>query len=91
MELPSFLSLGRIVVICTVLTVAGFFSLLIVANMMNRRGIAELQILDSEIDNYSSKIKVLDHDIATYSSLLRVEQRAKEMGLQPAKKIEYVK
>lgn len=58
---------------------------------MNRKGITELQKYDTDIAEYSRSIKALNYDIATYSSLLRVEQRAEEMGFRPTKKIEYIK
>jgi cell division protein FtsL len=87
----SSLSLGRVVVFFTVITIVSFLALLIVTNAMNRRGITELQKYDADISDYTRTLKIVDYDIATYSSLLRVEQRAQEMGFRPTKKIEYIK
>lgn len=91
MELPAFLSLRRVFAFTTLFTFISFFALLITANAVNRRGIKEIQLLEKDIDDYSLQIKELDRDIATYSSLMRVEQRAKELGLAPVKKVEYLK
>ena len=75
----------------TVATIVNFFALLIIANMMNRKGIEEIQNFDSQISESTDKIRILDHDIATYSSLVRIEQRARQMGLSPAKRVEYLR
>jgi len=91
MELPAFLTLRRVVLYSTVLLILSFFGLLITANMMNRRGIKELQVLKAEIGKYETETRVLDHDIATYSSLIRIEQRARELGMEPLKTVEYLK
>jgi cell division protein FtsL len=91
MDLPPFVSLRNVFVLTSVLTVLSFFALLITANVVNRRGIKEIQVLEKDIDLYSTQIKELDRDIATYSSLVRIERRSKELGLSPVKKVEYIK
>ena len=91
MELSSFPSLNRLLFYSTMLMVVSFFGLLITANMMNRRGIKELQALELEIEQYENNIRKLDHDIATYSSLMRIENRARELGMEQLKTVEYLK
>jgi cell division protein FtsL len=91
MEFFERFSLTRIFVIMTGLTVFSFFILLIVANVTSRKGIEEIGSYQKDIRAADSKITELDSAIATYSSLVRIEKRAKEMGLTPAKKTEYLK
>jgi cell division protein FtsL len=91
MELPGFFTLKRVFIITTALTLISFFVLLVIANMMNRRGIKELQVIEQETVEYSTNIRALDRDIATYSSLIRIETRARDLGFTPIKKTEFIK
>ncbi len=85
------ISLSRIFVVTTILSVVSFFLLLVVANVTGRKGIEEIGAYQKEIRQYESKIAELEAASATYSSLLRIENKAKEMGFEPAKKVEYLK
>jgi hypothetical protein len=85
------LSLIRIFVTASILTIVSFFSLLIVANVTSRKGIEEIGVYQRDISDSEAKISQLEGATATYSSLLRIEKRAREMGLGPAKKTEYLK
>ncbi len=91
MELPAFFTLKRVFVVTTALTLISFFVLLVIANMMNRRGIKELQVIEQETGDYSTSIRALDRDIATYSALIRIEKRARDLGFIPIKKTEFIK
>lgn len=91
MEFFTSFSLNKIFFIVTGLTVVAFFLLLVVANVTNRKGIEEIGTYQKDIRKYDSQISELDSAIATYSSLIRIENRAREMGLVPAKKTEYLK
>lgn len=91
MEYFESLPLTKIFLVTTLLAVISFFALLVVANVTSRKGIEEIGDYQKDIREYDTKINQLDRDIATYSSLVRIEKRAKEMGLGPAKKTEYLK
>ncbi len=84
-------SLNKIFFVVTCLTVTAFFLLLVVANVTNRKGIEEIGTYQKDIRKYDFQISELDSTIATYSSLIRIENRAREMGLVPARKTEYLK
>jgi cell division protein FtsL len=83
--------LTKILVITSLVCVVSFFVLLVVANFTNRRGLTELNALQKESDSYESKLSSMEGDIATYSSLRRIEDRARELGFEKAKKVEYLK
>lgn len=91
MEFLQSLPLTKIFAVTTVLTIVSFFLLLVVANVTSRKGIEEIGTFQKDIRSFDAKISQLDRDIATYSSLVRIENRAREMGLGPAKKTEYLK
>jgi cell division protein FtsL len=81
----------KIIAVTTGLCIFSFFALLIVANVTNRRGITELNDIRRESYTYEERLANMEIESATYSSLVRVEQRAKELGFEKAKKVEYLK
>ncbi|MDQ3098493.1 MAG: hypothetical protein M3Q44_01995 [bacterium] len=91
MEFLERVPLTKGFIVTTCLTAFSFFILLIVANVTSRKGIEEIGSYQKEIRATDAKILELERHIATYSSLIRIEKRAKEMGLGPAKKTEYLK
>ncbi len=85
------LPIRKIFIFSTALCVLSFFALLVIANVVNRKGITELNGYNKEIVEYEEKLSQINTSTATNSSLIRVEQRAKDMGFEKAKKIEYLK
>jgi hypothetical protein len=71
--------------------VISFFGLLVIANNLNRNGIAEAAKLELKIEDLMDRTEKLNQSIATYSSLIRIEQRAKELGFDKVKHVEYIK
>jgi cell division protein FtsL len=88
--LPS-ISLQKIFIVTSILTVVSFFTLLITANYLNRNSIKESALLEHDIADLQDRTEKMNQAIATFSSLVRVEQRAKELGFDKSKHVEYIK
>ncbi|MDQ3239382.1 MAG: hypothetical protein M3P33_02555 [bacterium] len=58
---------------------------------MNRNGIKEGAQTAQNIIEVKNKTEKLNQSIATYSSLIRVEGRARELGFDKVKQVEYIK
>lgn len=85
------ITINKILLVTTVVTVLSFFSLLVIANVTSRKGIEEIGTYQKEIQEYDRQIRKIDSISATYSSLIRIESRAREMGLTSFSKTEYLK